>query len=480
MTEFWPQCQNEVINGLYPLRRLLSGSDHSAVFITDCAAQDLATAAVKIVPAERVTLAQLSQWRTAAALVHPHLIRLLDTGLWQLGGRQFLFVVMEYADQTLSQVLLQRALSEAEVREMLPPVLDALAFIHQKALVLGQLKPANILVVDDQLKLASDTVRPSGESGMSVATPSLYDPPEAAGGGLSPAGDIWALGVTMVEALAQRLPASPDWQSVAACLPSTLAPAFVDTIQRCLSHNPASRPTATDLEGQCRGTPQTDRSSAPQAAVVSEAPRGTLAVPASPNPRSLASTILIVLVLLGAAWVGLRLFQSHRNSRQSVASVVQPLPRQSAGGPAATSQTPETSVPALPRVSAPSASPKAVRSVSAPPGTVTRRPDLPTQISADAASSVLHEQIPDASRSALETIHGHVKVAVLVIVGPSGDVIDALLENPGPSAYFARLARDAARKWKFAPADMQDSREWLLRFEFTRDGATAHADARRT
>ena len=56
--------------------------------------------------------------------------------------------------------------------------------------------------------------------------------------------------------------------------------------------------------------------------------------------------------------------------------------------------------------------------------------------------------------------------------------VDETLENPGPSKYFARLATDAARKWRFAPADNQDSREWLLRFEFTHDGTTAHAAPR--
>jgi TonB family protein len=94
---------------------------------------------------------------------------------------------------------------------------------------------------------------------------------------------------------------------------------------------------------------------------------------------------------------------------------------------------------------------------------------------ADASPSVVHEQIPSVPRSARATIHGHIKVAVLVIVDPSGNVIDALLQNPGPSWYFARLAREAARKWTFAPADKQDSRQWLLRFEFTRGGTTGRA-----
>jgi len=183
MTEVWSQWQSEVINGVYPLRRFLSGSDHSAVFLTECKAQDVPTAAIKIIPAERaLTEAQLSHWMTAAGLSHPNLIRLLDAGQCQLGGQQFLFVVMEYAEQTLSQVLPQRALTADEVREMLGPTLDALAFLHRKNLVQGRLKPANFLVVNDQLKLASDTIRPAGEPRAIIAKSSLYDPPEAKNG----------------------------------------------------------------------------------------------------------------------------------------------------------------------------------------------------------------------------------------------------------------------------------------------------------
>jgi TonB family protein len=88
---------------------------------------------------------------------------------------------------------------------------------------------------------------------------------------------------------------------------------------------------------------------------------------------------------------------------------------------------------------------------------------------------VLHKEIPDVPRSARHTIHGHFDVAVRVTVDSSGNVVDETLENPGPSKYFARLATAAARKWKFAPADNQDSRQWLLWFEFTRGGTTGHA-----
>jgi TonB family protein len=481
MTEVWPKWQNEVINGLYPLRRFLSGSDHSAVFITECKAQDVPTAAIKIIPAERaLTEAQLSHWMTAAGLSHPHLIRLLDAGQCQLGGQQFLFVVMEYAEQNLSQVLPQRALTPDEVREMLVPTLDALAFLHRKNLVQGRLKPANFLVVNDQLKLASDTIRPAGEPRAIIAKSSLYDPPEAKNGMTSAAGDIWGLGVTMVEALTQSLP-WPGERPEAASLPTTLPAAFADTVQRCLSHNPASRPTATDLEAQFKGVPQAPVVSVPQA-VVREAPGRAAPPPESPKQRWLVPVIVAVavLVLVVAVWAGLRLFQSHPNSRQPVSSTVQTSSQQTAGAPAAAAQIPETPVSAPPEVSAPSASAKSIEPKPRPARPASRRSNQPAQPLADASPSVVHEQIPAVPRSARRTIHGHIKVVVLVIVDRSGSVTDAMLQNPGPSWYFARLARDAARKWKFAPADEQDSRQWLLRFEFTRGGTTGHATTPRS
>jgi TonB family protein len=80
------------------------------------------------------------------------------------------------------------------------------------------------------------------------------------------------------------------------------------------------------------------------------------------------------------------------------------------------------------------------------------------------------------ARSAAETIRGRFGVVVRVTVNRSGNVIDESLEDPGPSKYFARVASTAARQWKFAP-DSQPSRQWLLRFEFSRDQTTAGAEA---
>src|ERR1700676_3390934 len=269
MTEEWTkEWERRIVNGVYPLRRFLGRSNHSVVFLTECKAQNVAQATIKILPANpALTEAQLAHWRRVATLSHPHLIRLFDSGRCQLGGHKFLFVVMDLAEQNLAQILPGRALTPDEVRDMLPPTLDALAYLHGKNLVQGRLKPPNFLVVDDQLKLASDTIRPAGESAASIAKPSLYDPPEAKNGTNSAAGDIWGLGITITEALTQCPPAWPDERSETASLPATLPPAFVDTVRRCLSRNPANRPTITDLEAQIKRAPQASVVSVPQPVV---------------------------------------------------------------------------------------------------------------------------------------------------------------------------------------------------------------------
>src|SRR3984885_9398158 len=234
-TELWTKWESQVVNGLFPLRRFLGRSNHSVVFLTECRAQSLPHAAIKIIPEDPMLAeTQLARWRAAAGLSHPHLIQVLDAGRCKLGGHPFLFVVTEYAEQNLAQILPHRGLTSDEARELLGPTLDALAFLHGKNLVHGQLKPANFLVIDDLLKLSSDAIRPSGEFAASVAKPSPYDAPEAKNGAIGLPGDIWSLGATLMEALTQIPPGPHD--DAGARLPSSLPDPFAGVGGRFLNH----------------------------------------------------------------------------------------------------------------------------------------------------------------------------------------------------------------------------------------------------
>jgi TonB family protein len=490
MNEVWTKWEGQVISGVFPLRRFLSASDHSAVFLTEYKAQNLPDAALKLVPViPTLAQAQLSQWTTAATLSHPHLMRLLEAGRCQIEGRPFLFIVMEYAEQTLSQILPRRALTPGEVREMLLPTLNALAFLHRNNLVQGQLKPSNILVVNDQLKLASDTVRPAGQSTAKFAKSSVYDPPEAKDRSFSAAGDIWGLGITMVEALTQHLPSWPDSKSETATFPAALPPTFVEIVRQCLNRNPANRPTVADVQALIKSAPPLPEVSVPQPArsvpqparsvpqparsvpqppvsipepLVREVPDSATPPEESPKRRLFVPAIAGLVIVVVAVWVGLHLRSAQPSSER-------------AAPPTAASQNPETSLSAPPEISAPSSNAKSAAAKSPPSHLVSRPSDRPAQPLANESPSVLHEVIPDVPRRVRNTIRGHIKVAVRVTVDSSGNVVGETLENHGPSKYFARLATEAARKWKFAPADNQDSRKWLLRFEFTRGGVTGHA-----
>ncbi len=87
MPEAWKQWEGQVVNGEFHLRQYLGGSEHSTVFLTEHRKQKLQKAAIKLVPADPGNAElQLSRWRLAAKLSHPHLIRLFQMGRCQLGN----------------------------------------------------------------------------------------------------------------------------------------------------------------------------------------------------------------------------------------------------------------------------------------------------------------------------------------------------------------------------------------------------------
>ena len=206
MSETWKRWEGQVVNGEFPLVRYLGGSSHSAVFLTERRSGAPKKAAIKLIPADPNSAEdQLRRWKQSAKLNYPHLVRVFESGRCELEGTPLLYVVMEAAEEDLSQILPERALTPGEVREMLSPALDALAHLHSKGLVHGRLRPSNILAAGDQVKVSTDSVRVDGELASSPAgVMDGYDPPEAPSGKLTAASDVWSLAITMAEVLTHR------------------------------------------------------------------------------------------------------------------------------------------------------------------------------------------------------------------------------------------------------------------------------------
>jgi len=419
------QWEGRAVNGKYPLRQYIGGSDHSAVFLSEILNENPKKVAMKLIAAdERNADIQLGRLKLAAKLSHPHLLQIVEIGRCQIDDHQLLFVAMEYADETLSQILPQRALTPEETRDLLKPTLDTLSYIHNNGFAHGHLKPANILVAGEQIKLSSDGLcRPGAHSS---GQPFPYDPPEVSSEGLTAAGDLWSLGVTVAETLTQRLPTWTNRLGSEPTLPDKMPEPFADIARHCLVRDPRSRWKIAEIN---------NRLSAPSLAP-KEQPKPQPVVVAAKSSQKRTNNWLYAIPL--AAMVGIILLLSTLLHRS-------PNPKPSAGENAA------ISTQSVPRSTALAEAPKATLGTLAP-------------------NQVVRQVVPDVPEKALRTISGRFKVTVRAHVDERGNVARAEFASAGPSRYFANLTMQSAQEWKFTPT--LSPKTWLLQFTFTRSGVT--------
>jgi TonB family protein len=383
------------------------------VFLTELGARK---AAIKFVAAKVSDDKQLSRWRAAAQRSHPHLIRIFEVGRCEIDGTTLLFLVMEYGEEDLSQILPQRPLTPAETRALLPPVLDALAYLHGRGFVHGHIQPSNIFAVDNQVKLSAESVAVPDTSTLGGVKPNIYNAPEVAAGKMSSASDVWSLGITLVTVLTQHPPLN-ERPEVDPTVPDTVPEPFRSIARDCLRRDPQQRRSVADIRIQLQ-------------------PDSTLVPTASKTPTGKSRfgrrvLIPLTLLLLAAAFVGVKLFTHPENSATSP------------------STTPEQQ---------PVASTKA-------------KPEEKLSKTTSSSSAVVRQVIPEVPKNARNTIQGRIIVKVRVTVDSSGKVKSAKLVSPGPSQYFAGLALKAAQQWEFTPSEVNDqktSSTWILRFQFAR------------
>jgi TonB family protein len=424
IAEFSAQWEGRAIDA-FPLRQLLGSGEASAVFLTTCEGRN---AAIKLVPADPQSAdAHLAQWRDAQKLSHPNLLRIFSTGRAELDGMPLLYIVTDRAEEDLSQVLPDRSLTAVEAREMLEPTLSALEYLHRQGFVHTRLKPSNIMAVEDRLKVSSDTLLRAGTKDDSPATP--YDPPERATAAVSPAGDIWSLGLTLVEVLTQRRPSD-------GVVPADLPEPFAGIARGCLLRNLADRLTIPQISNLL--TP-------PEALVIARKKRYT----------PVGVMILLALVVITVA--GVMIMQTNTNTAA-------PAPVK----PVETVKTPEPQPPP------PTPEPKQIAKATKPTQPKEPAPAPETVAPAAApATGIIEQPLPDIMDRARNTIHGRVRFNVRVDVDPSGTVTDAKLESSGASKYFSERALAAVRKWKFEPVSVSGSQvgqRWRVRFEFLKTG----------
>ena len=270
MSETWQPWVGRTVDGRFPLLSYLGGSDHSDVFLTlaQGGVGGAEKAAIKLIPADAADAEkQLLRWEKASELTHPNLIRIFAAGRCELEGTALLYVVQEYAEENLSQILPQRALTAEEARVMLPPSLRALQCVHDMGLAHGRIQPSNILAVADRVKLSSDALGVAGERRRGAPATNAYDPPEAATDAVSTAADRWQLGMTLVEALTQRLPVWDRARPIAPEVPTTVPEPFREIAKHCLQVDPGKRWTIAEISDRLGAQPPVPTSAQTERAV---------------------------------------------------------------------------------------------------------------------------------------------------------------------------------------------------------------------
>ncbi len=213
--------------------------------------------------------------RVVAQMDHPSIVGVYDFG----AEAEHLFFVMPFVrGTTMREALNQHALSVADILELGSQIASALSYSHERGIIHRDIKPENVMLVrepgaasasasgvggyrarvaDFGLALTSDEPRFT-RAGVVVGTVAYLAPEQVTGAPVQGKTDVYALGVTLYEALTGQLPFPGEMHTALfrivheqAKPPRTIAPnlpADVDAlVMQCIAKDPAQRPDANQV-----------------------------------------------------------------------------------------------------------------------------------------------------------------------------------------------------------------------------------------
>ena len=303
----------EVIAGRYRLEKLLGAGASGRVFlaIDEVAGRSVAVKMFFASSARGGAAYErfVREARLASTLRHPSLVEVYDVSV-ERG-----FLVMEYLPGgSLAQRLGSgEQLAPPQVRRMALDIIGGLEAAHHRGVVHRDVKPANVFFdARGTAKLGDFGVAHLVDLGQTqtgglIGTLAYMSPEQITGAPISIAADLYALGITLFESLANRLPfLGPDF--VAQHLGETAAarvdhhaegldPAWDPILDGLLVKNPRERTqTLADLRGQLEALdlggrpqigPRTKRASGSHSiAAIAAEPDGQAALPVRDAGRS--------------------------------------------------------------------------------------------------------------------------------------------------------------------------------------------------
>ena len=194
----------------------------------------------------------LKEARSIASLEHPHIVPIID--VFECNGTAY-YVMKHFSGASLADKVRGGALPESDAVRYIRQVAEALDFVHSKRMMHLDVKPANILLSDDDKAVLIDfglAKQYDTEGQQTSSTPvgisHGYAPLEQYRRGgvsqFSPATDIYSLGATLFKLVTGVTPpeASDVNDEGLPALPSEISPAVRDAIEAAMEPRRRDRP----------------------------------------------------------------------------------------------------------------------------------------------------------------------------------------------------------------------------------------------
>ena len=246
-----------------------------------------------------VSLARFrAEAKHTAALAHRGIASVFDYGEDDHDGRHIAYLVMELVPgRPLSRLIAESGpLPLTTALDLLAQAADALHAAHVAGVVHRDVKPGNLLVLDDgTLKVTDFGIARAANSaaltevGQVIGTASYISPEQASGGEATAASDIYSLGVVGYEMLAGHPPFTADnpialtmahVHQAPPPLPDTVPAEVRNVIAAAMSKDPVDRPSDAAAFAADLRRLQTASVGEPTLVMVDDAPPPTAVMPA--------------------------------------------------------------------------------------------------------------------------------------------------------------------------------------------------------